>query len=191
MDSKKIEAIEVVYQRFLKSLFRVWKKIDKSIVLAEFGKFPIEHFAWGQALLYYNYVSMVSKNHILGKAWETQLAMLDGGKKCWARSMKKMATLESTPGGGKFFASSSTIVGNGASTYNDPCVLGEDCSIVARNSSWNNAHTFNPSSKGKRLGGKPNTLVQCAQHMGGSSGGWGPTFFRFSPHNVECKKGEG
>jgi hypothetical protein len=41
-----------------------------SIMLAKFGKFPFEHFAWGQTLLYYNHVSMVIKDHILGKAWE-------------------------------------------------------------------------------------------------------------------------
>jgi hypothetical protein len=42
-----------------------------SIMLAEFGKFPFEHFAWGQALLYYNRVNTVTKDRILGKAWET------------------------------------------------------------------------------------------------------------------------
>ncbi len=47
VDSKKIEVIEVVYQRFLKSLLGVWKTTSTSIVLAEFGKFPFEHFAWG------------------------------------------------------------------------------------------------------------------------------------------------
>ncbi len=89
VDSKKIEAIEVVYQGFLKSLFEVRKTTSTSIVLAEFGKFPFEHFAWGQALLYYNRVSMIIKDHILGKAWETQLTMLVAGKKYWARSVKK------------------------------------------------------------------------------------------------------
>ncbi len=57
-------------------------------MLAEFGKFPFEHFAWGRALLYYNRVSTVTKDHILGKAWEAQLAMLAVGKKCWVGSMK-------------------------------------------------------------------------------------------------------
>jgi len=47
VDSKKIKVIEVVYQRFLKSLLGVWKTTSTSIVLAEFGKFPFEHFAWG------------------------------------------------------------------------------------------------------------------------------------------------
>jgi hypothetical protein len=58
-------------------------------VLAKFGKFPFEHFAWGQAVLYYNYVSTVIRDRILGKAWEAHLAMLVAGKKCWAGFMKK------------------------------------------------------------------------------------------------------
>jgi hypothetical protein len=89
VDSKKIEPIEVVYQRFLKSLFRVRKTTSTSIVLAEFGKFPFEHFAWGQVLLYFNRVSTITKDHILGKAWEAQLTMLAAGKKCWVGSVKK------------------------------------------------------------------------------------------------------
>ncbi len=51
-------------------------------MLVEFGKFPFEHFTWGQALLYYNHVSIVTKDRILGKAWEAQLTMLAAGKKC-------------------------------------------------------------------------------------------------------------
>jgi hypothetical protein len=58
-------------------------------MLAKFGKFPFEHFAWGQMLLYYNRVNMITKDHILGKAWEAQLVMLIVGKKCWAGFMKK------------------------------------------------------------------------------------------------------
>jgi hypothetical protein len=50
---------------------------------------PFEHFAWGQTLLYYNRVSTVTKDRILGKAWEAQLAMLVAGRKCWAGFVKK------------------------------------------------------------------------------------------------------
>jgi hypothetical protein len=89
MDFKKIETIEVVYQGFLKSLLGVRKITSTSIMLIEFGKFPFEHFAWGQALLYYNRVSTVTKDYILGKAWEAHLTMLVAGKKCWVGSMKK------------------------------------------------------------------------------------------------------
>jgi len=70
VDSKKIKAIEVVYWRFLKSVLGVRKTTSTSIMLVEFGKFFFEHFAWGQALLYYNRVSTVTKDRILGKAWE-------------------------------------------------------------------------------------------------------------------------
>jgi hypothetical protein len=58
-------------------------------MLAKFGKFPFEHFAWGQALLYYNRVNTVTKDNILGKAWKAQLAMFAAGKKCWAGFVKK------------------------------------------------------------------------------------------------------
>jgi hypothetical protein len=88
VDFKKIEAIEVVYRRFLKSLLEVRKTTSISIVLTKFGKFPFEHFAWGQALLYYNRVSTVTKD-LLGKAWDAQLVMFAARKKCWAASMKK------------------------------------------------------------------------------------------------------
>jgi hypothetical protein len=73
-------------------------------VLAEFGKFPFEHFAWGQALLYYNRVNMVTKDYILRKAWEAQLGMLVAGKKCWARSVKKWLFKELALGGDRFSA---------------------------------------------------------------------------------------
>jgi len=56
--------------RFLKSLLGVRKTTSMSIMLAEFDKFPFEHFAWGQMLLYYNRVSTVTKDRILGKTWE-------------------------------------------------------------------------------------------------------------------------
>jgi hypothetical protein len=59
----------------------VRKIINTSIVLVEFGKFPFEHFAWGQLLLYYNHVSTFIKDRILGKTWEAQLIMLIAGKK--------------------------------------------------------------------------------------------------------------
>jgi hypothetical protein len=47
MDSKKLKAIEVMYQGFLKSLLGVKKTTGTCIVLAKFGKFPFEHVAWG------------------------------------------------------------------------------------------------------------------------------------------------
>jgi hypothetical protein len=74
---------------------------------------------------------------------------------------EKMATLELAPGGGKLSTSGSTTVGNGASACSDSCILGEYCSTATRNDSWDNTHTSNPFSGGKRLGEEPSTLVQC------------------------------
>ncbi len=104
---------------------------------------------------------------------------------------EKMAILELTLGGGRFFASGSTTAGNGTSACSNACAPGMDYSTAVGNDSWDNAHTSDLSSRGKRLGEEPSTLVQRAQRTGGSSGGWGPTPFRSSPHNVECNKGEG
>jgi hypothetical protein len=73
-----------------------------------------------------------------------------------------MVIPESTLGGGKFSACGSTTVGNNTSAYNDSCAPGKDCSTVVWNGSWDNAHTFDSSSRGKRLGGKPSTLVHRA-----------------------------
>jgi hypothetical protein len=80
-----------------------------------------------------------------------------------------MATQESTPRGGRFFASSSTVIGNDILACNDPCALGRDCSTAVGNDSWDNAHTSDPFSKGERMGREPSTLVQRAQRTGGSS----------------------
>jgi len=82
-------------------------------------------------------MSMVTKDRILGKAWEAQLTMLVVGKKCWAG---KMAIQALALRGGRFSAFGSTIARNGASACSNSCTPGA------------------PS--------------------------------RFSPHNVECKKGE-
>jgi len=103
----------------------VQKTTSTFIVLAEFGKFPFEHFAWGQALLYYNRVSTITKDRILGKAWEAQLAMLVAGKKCWPGSVKKWL-LQNAPRGGRFSTSGSITTRNDTSACSDPCAPSGD-----------------------------------------------------------------
>jgi hypothetical protein len=78
----------------------------------------------------------------------------------WIR--EKMGILELAPRGGRFFTSGSTTTRNNALTCNDPCVPGGDYSTVARNGSWDNAHTSDLFSRGKRLGEKLNTW--CNAH---------------------------
>jgi hypothetical protein len=82
-----------------------------------------------------------------------------------------MATQESARRGGRFSTSSSTVTGNGALACNDLCARSEDYSTAVGNGSWDDAHTFDPSNTGQRLGGEPSTLVQRAQHTSGSSNG--------------------
>jgi hypothetical protein len=82
-----------------------------------------------------------------------------------------MITQESTPRGGKFYVFDSTVVRNDASTCNYPCAPSEDYLTVVGNSSWDIAHTFDPSSRGERLGREPSALVQHTQHTGGNLDG--------------------
>jgi hypothetical protein len=93
------------------------------------------------------------------------------GKEMLGWICEKMAIQESALGGGKFSTFGSTAAGNGASTCNNPCTPGEDCSIAVGNGLWDNAHTSNLSNRGERLGGEQSTLVQCAQCTGGISDG--------------------
>jgi hypothetical protein len=93
------------------------------------------------------------------------------GKEMLGSIREKMATQKLALGGDMFFASDSTAVGNDTSVCNSLCVAGEDCSTIAGNDYWDNAHTSDPSSRCERLGGEPNTLVQCIQHTCGSSNG--------------------
>jgi len=93
------------------------------------------------------------------------------GKEMLGWICEKMATLESTPRSGKFFAFGSITTRNSTSTYNDLCAPGGNCSTDHGNSSWDNAHTSDSSSKGKRLGSEQSTLLQRAQRTSGSSNG--------------------
>jgi hypothetical protein len=102
-------------------------------------------------------VSMIIKDCILGKAWETLLAMLAVGKKSWIGFVKNSYSRIIPKRW--FFAFGSTVVGNNASTCINSCVLGEDCLTAVGNGSWDNAHTSNPPSRGERLGEEPRTLV--------------------------------
>ncbi len=87
----------------------------------------------------------------------------------WIR--EKMAIPKSAPRGGKFSTSSSTTARNGTLACNDPCTISGDYSTTIGNGSWDNAHTSDLSSRGKRLGGEPNVLVLHAQCTSGNSNG--------------------
>jgi hypothetical protein len=160
-------------------------------VLAKFSKFPFEHFAWDK----HCYI-------IIRWAWSLKIASWERHGKpnslCLLREKNVGLDLwkngHSTPGGGRFSASSLTIVGNGASVCSGSCiaswgacnsscatswrackgscVASEECSNVVGNGSWDNAHTSNLSNKSERVGEEPSTLVQCVIRTCGSSEGW-------------------
>jgi len=71
-------------------------------------------------------VSTVTKDRILGKAWEAQLTMLIAGKKMLGWICEKLATPELAPKGGRFFASGSITAGNNTSACSDLCAPSED-----------------------------------------------------------------
>jgi hypothetical protein len=125
----------------------------------------------------------------LGVSTDSQVPIL--GVRESSSHSSKVGLRQSALGGDKLFAFGSTTVRNNMSTCNDLCAQGGDYSTAVGNNYWDNVHTSDPSSRGKRLGGEPSTLMQHAQRTSGSLGGWGRTPFRISPHNVECKKGEG
>ncbi len=51
VDSKKIEAIEVVYQGFLKSLLRVWKTTSTSIMASKIWQIPLWTLCMGTSVV--------------------------------------------------------------------------------------------------------------------------------------------
>jgi hypothetical protein len=87
----------------------------------------------------------------------------------WIR--EKMVIQELALEGGRFFASGSTAIRNDISACSDPCTPSGDYLTAVGNDFWDNAHTFDLSSRGERLGGEPSILVQHAQRTGGSSNG--------------------
>jgi hypothetical protein len=84
----------------------------------------------------------------------------------WIR--EKMVIQKSTLGGGRFFASGPTAIGDGASAYNGLYIAG--------GGACNGPCVASSSTR---------SIIVPNVHY------WAPTPSRFSPHNVECRKGEG
>ncbi len=68
------EQLEVVHRAFLKSLLGVSTTTSSYVVLAEFGKFPLEIFWWQQTMRFLSRVSSeVDLDHMLRLAYDVQL----------------------------------------------------------------------------------------------------------------------
>jgi hypothetical protein len=141
--------------------------------------------------------------------------MLVAGKKCWAGFVKKMATQESALGGGRFlplvqsslktapqlattraFQAGTTQSPLGmvpGTTHIHPTHLAGVKGWVESQILWCNVHNVWVGAQIAKL-----AALQLMQLVGvrsrqeaRSTRRLGPTPSRFSPHNVECKKGEG
>jgi len=63
---------ELVHRQFLKQLLGVRKSTTNQIVLAEFGRFPLQIHFWQQILRYHNRVRALPNSRL------DQLALIDG-----------------------------------------------------------------------------------------------------------------
>jgi hypothetical protein len=69
--------LEVVHRTFLKSLLGVSTTTSSYVVLAEFGRFPLEIFWWQQTMCFLSRVSFEGdSNRMLMLAYDVQLQLL-------------------------------------------------------------------------------------------------------------------
>jgi len=76
------EQLEVVHQVFLKSSLGVSTTTSSYVMLAEFGRFPLEIFWWQQTMRFLSRVnSKVDSDHMLKLAYDVQLQLLAARRK--------------------------------------------------------------------------------------------------------------
>jgi hypothetical protein len=76
------EQLEVVHRAFLKSLLGVTTTTSSYVVLAEFGRFPLEIFWWEQTMHFLSCVnSEVDSNRMLMLAYDVHLQLLAARRK--------------------------------------------------------------------------------------------------------------
>ncbi len=81
-DQMANEQLEVVHQTFLKSLLRVNNTTSSYVVLAEFGRFPLDIFWWQQTMRFLSRVSFeVDSDRMLRLAYDVQLQLLAARRK--------------------------------------------------------------------------------------------------------------
>jgi len=71
------EQLEVVHRAFLKSLLGVSTTTSSYVVLAEFGRFPLEIFWWQQTMRFLSHVNFeVDSDRMLRLTYDVQLQLL-------------------------------------------------------------------------------------------------------------------
>jgi hypothetical protein len=82
LDHLAREQLEVVHRTFLKSLLGVSTTTSSYVVLAEFGRFPLEIFWWQQTMRFLSRVSSeVDSDCMLRLAYDVQLQLLAARRK--------------------------------------------------------------------------------------------------------------
>jgi hypothetical protein len=78
------EQLEVVHRAFLKLSLGINTMTSSYVVLAKFGKFPLEIFWWQQTMRFLSRVSSeVDSNRVLRVAYDVQLQLLAAKRKSY------------------------------------------------------------------------------------------------------------
>ncbi len=92
------EQLEVVHQAFLKSLLGVSATTSSYVMVAEFGRFPLEIFWWQQTMRFLSRVSSeVDSDRMLRLAYDVQLQLLAARPKVLFKSQSAMGRKSRLP----------------------------------------------------------------------------------------------
>ena len=78
VDQKASLAAEKLHRQFLKQLLHVRKSTASEIVLAEFGRYPLQIHFWQQVLRYHNRVLKLDNSRLVKIAFSEGAVFVDG-----------------------------------------------------------------------------------------------------------------
>jgi hypothetical protein len=91
LDHLACEQLEVVHRAFLKSLLGVNTMTSNYVMLAEFGRFPLEIFWWQQTMHFLSRVnSEIDSDRMLRLIYDVQLQLLAVRRKVSLRNQSAM-----------------------------------------------------------------------------------------------------
>ena len=78
VDQKASLAAEKLHRQFLKQLLHIRKSTANEIVLAEFGRYPLQIHFWQQVLRYHNRVLKLNNSRLVKIAFSEGAVVVDG-----------------------------------------------------------------------------------------------------------------